>query len=280
MSQSPSWIFLTLVKSMALSRLYADEIRKQFFPLYASFPPSSPLQLGDYGTLSGNVFQRVGNVRDLGIQFQVRLDDSPEQYKFTSASGVTVEFHTKGSGNVNGVANARAGLTITFKKENSVFFNAADGLLNTIEDQATLATQILALHEQRRWNFDHVVITGLVQAGSSTVVVSASSESAVSFEATADTTARIDLADASIGFATTRATDLALELVAKSGSTPLLLLSKVKTRKNPLGMRIGIGFESMSSSRSALPVVLEDAARIADDDGPVFEMLADQSDIN
>lgn len=264
---------------MALSRSYTDEIRKQFFPLYASFPPSTPFQLGDYGTLSGNLFQRVGNIRDLGIEFELLPDDSPEQYKFTSASGVTFDFHIKGSGNIYGVAHARAGLTISFKKENSIFFNAADGHLNTIRDQAKLAADILELHAQKRWNFEHAVVTGLVSAGSSTVVVSSGTDSSVTFEAVADDTTRIDLADASIGFATTRATDLALELVAKNGSTPLLLLAKVRTKKNFFGIRTGTAFESMSVSRAK--VLLEGNASVAVDAEavPVFEVLADPSDI-
>lgn len=54
---------------------YTNEMKKKF-GYYATWNPGVPLKLGDIGTFSDNVFTRLSNLTDRGIEFEIRPDET------------------------------------------------------------------------------------------------------------------------------------------------------------------------------------------------------------
>ena len=213
----------------ALAGIYCEDIRKNFKTLYAAWPPNEPLRLGDFGVLKDDVIlQRLGNIEDaFAISFKQRKNpDRVSNFDYASSDSTTIEFHAKGDGTPGG-APIKAGLDISFSSKHAVFFNAAKCIPTSIEDQYTLADKIMELYDAGKWHKEFVLVTGLMDAGATTVIISGSSNSSISLEASSDKVANIDLADVSIKLGITKAKDIAFKVVTEKSLTPLVGLSKI-----------------------------------------------------
>ena len=212
----------------SLAAQYCEQIKNHFKVFYATFPPNQPYELGDFGVLNDDVFVRLGNVKNrFGMTFAVRAGEAKSPaIDFTSKGSVAVEFRGKAEAAV-GTVPVKAGLDITFARENSVFFNAADCTLDSVEDQVALGEQILALYAQKKWEKKYALVTGVLRARSTTAIVSSSSNSSISLDAASDVPV-IDLADASLKLSVKRVKDVALKIVTEGELVPLMSLSKIQ----------------------------------------------------
>lgn len=212
----------------SLADEYCDQLKRNFKTLYATFPPNEPVMLGDYGVMNGNVFVPIGKVSDLGIPIGNvrRIPERASDVDFTSEGSVDVELHAAGSATPGGVA-VNAGIDISFSKKFSIFFFAAKCVPAFIEDQVTLGNAVLRLLQEGKWQKKFVVITSLLEAGSTTIVVSASDQSSIALEATSSAVPAIDLGDVTLKLSLKRARSVGLKVVTQGSLTPLIGLSKV-----------------------------------------------------
>ena len=207
--------------------IYTDAVYNNFKPLHANWEPGRPVQLGDYGVMKGRTFVHLGNIKDLGVNFSERADETSDDKQFTSTSDVNVTFHAKGT-TTAGVVNAKAGLEVAFGSKDAVFFNAADCTYNMIADKAAVGKRILALNDKEEWQREWVVVTDLVKAGATTVAISGGASASILFEAKGDVD-RIDLADASIGLSVKSSKNVGYRVVAANGLYPLIGLCKIQS---------------------------------------------------
>ena len=213
----------------SLAAQYCEQIKNHFKVFYATFPPNQPYELGDFGILNDEVFVRLGNVKNrFGLTFQVRAGEAKSPaIDFTSKGSVAVDFRTKAEAAI-GTVPVKAGLDITFARENSVFFNAADCTLDSVEDQVALGEQIIKLYEQKKWEKKYAIVTGVLRAKSTTAIVSSSSNSSISLDAESPDIPAINLADASLKLSVKRVKDVALKIVTEGELVPLMSLSKIQ----------------------------------------------------
>lgn len=188
--------------------------------------------MGDIGELTDKVlFQRRGNVQDkFGLSFgkkpaAVRLPakgNASNHYQIKTGNGAEVEVLAKGSaGLVNG------GLKVTFKKENSFFFNLAGVVVQEIDDQLSLAEQIIKLYKEDKWQRDWCIITGIIYSSSATVLGSGTGNHSVLLEAKNDVPV-LDLQNAELQFTLRGSHQLAYEMVSGKGAAPLFKLSRLR----------------------------------------------------
>jgi len=97
-----------------------------------------------------------------------------------------------------------------------------------ILDQVALAEEIMKLYNQGKWEKEFAVVTGIMQAGATTVVISGSSNSSIALEASTPGATSIDLSDASLKLAITKAKDIAFKVITQGSLTPLIGLSKIQ----------------------------------------------------
>lgn len=214
-----------------VASIYTNAMRDNFRPMFANWQPGSPLKLGDYGLITNNIFQRIGKIGDpdIGIEFKTRLDETGDQYEFSSSS--ETEFLFTAGGQVNTpTANVKAGLEIRFGKSDSVYFNAAGCKVNSIENIKAVGDALIALDEQGKWKRDFAVVTNLIASGATTVVVSGGNNSSIVLEASGGVP-QIDLADASLKLSLKSMRNVALKIITTGGMTPLMALMQVKRRE-------------------------------------------------
>lgn len=251
---------------MKLSKKYTRELYRNFKYL-ATWEPNVPLQLGDIGILKGKEFTRLGNIKsDFGIDFDIRKDTTSGSLKYVSKSGVS--FSAKGAGTVapagSTLQKVDIGFNVSFSKEKAIFFEAEGTYNHTIESQLALGKEILKLYKDKKWDKDLVVITELVVADSSTILISLARKGSVDIKANVGAGSEVASKDMrvtnpSLGLNVSFFNNVAAEIVAKEGITPLFKVSKVK--KPFLGAPV---FEAAKSG-VMLPTGT-DAFKMVDDD--------------
>ncbi len=207
--------------------IYTSAVYGNLRPLYGNWLPDKPVELGDYGILHDRAFMQIGNVRQLGITFQPRKDSAGDQIIFSSKGSARVTLKPAGSGPVAGGANVKASLQIDFSSEDSVFFNAAGCAYNMIQDKAGLGKDIMKRFENRTWDRQWAVVTDIVQAGATTIAASGGHSSSIVFEADGNVP-QINLADASVSLSVASCSNVALQIAARKGLSPLIGLSRIQ----------------------------------------------------
>ena len=85
---------------MDLADIYSESIHNNL-RMYAAWPIDTPLNLGDFGTLEGQLFQRLGNLKErYNIEVKSLSSNSSVHYDFKSAGLVETTMYAKGDINV------------------------------------------------------------------------------------------------------------------------------------------------------------------------------------
>jgi hypothetical protein len=213
----------------ALASIYTDAVYSNLRPLRANWEPTQPIELGVYGVLNDNSFQRIGNVRDKGIDIgKVIRDDVGDQKIFASGRDTSVTLHAKGASVNNPAVTINASVEISFSTQDSAFFNAAGCSYHVIADKAALRAKIMAEYAAGKWQREWAVVTDLVRARNTTVVISGSSAGSIVLEAAGDV-AQINLANAQIGLTLRTARNVGYQVIAEKDLAPLIGLSQIQS---------------------------------------------------
>ena len=214
---------------MKMSQIYADAVYDNLRPLFANWEPMRPVELGDFGLMDSKSFLHLGNISTYNIPFTVRSSPTKDHKSFASRGSVSISTHAKGSFPINGIVNAKATLEINFSKDEAVFFNAADCSYQMIDNKVALGEQIMKRFNVGDWKRGWVVVTDLIQAGSTTVAISGANNSKLLLEA-AGNVEQIDLASASVGLNVKTSTNVGYQIISKAGLVPLIGLCKIRSR--------------------------------------------------
>lgn len=217
---------------MKTSKKYTRELKKQFDYL-ATWLPGTPIDLGDIGILRNNQFTKVSNLSDFGIEFEIEPDETKSDIEHSSKGAVSIT--TKASGTVapqgRALGEIDAGIIVEFSKENAILFKANGTTSPCIKDQISLGKKIIELYKDGKWDKDWAVITELVDSESATILISSSSNGEIELKAKGEIeAAKLDIADAELGFELTFSKDLSTKIIAAESLSPLFKASKVKSR--------------------------------------------------
>ena len=211
---------------------YTKELYKQFNYL-ATWLPGTPLNLGDIGVLNKNEFVAISNLKELGIAFEVEEDTTKSDLKYLSNQAVSITTKLAGTAPVlNSVlSEADAGFSVEFSRENAVLFKANGTLSPRIKNQIKLGEEIIERFKKGEWDKNWVVITELIKADSSTIIISSSSNGKIELRAKANISAgNLDIANASLNLEPKFEKDLETNIICGDKLTPLFKASKVKNR--------------------------------------------------
>ncbi|HOY31449.1 MAG TPA: hypothetical protein PKW80_06190 [Bacteroidales bacterium] len=216
---------------MKTVKKYTNELYRQF-DYFATWLPGTPLELGDIGLFKNNEFTKISNLKNEGIVFQIKEDTTKTDLEHMTKGEVSVM--TKIAGTVPALgsvlANGDAGFSISFSQENAILFKANGTLSPCISDQIKLGKEIIQRYQQGEWDKDWAVITELVTADSATIIISSSQDAKIELKAKADiSTAKLDIADASLNLECAFSKDLYTKIVAEQGITPLFKMKKIRS---------------------------------------------------
>jgi hypothetical protein len=255
---------------MVISESYCKSLHKNLKPLHAVWPLGMPIELGSIGELKNGVFLFRKHIRDVSSAFTVTPESGPAmvQYSFTNEKGVHVEMTPRAKASVGGAVGVKAGMEIKFSQKDLVYFNAAGCTNLVVKNAGQLEDEIKALYKRRRWNLDWVVVVQLVSAQATTAIISSSSQSSISLEASSPTVDAINISDGSLKLTLKKDNDIAFKMYTQDGQLPLMELWQLKEHWvdppsvfDPQGMDPLGGGPSMSTSELSLKferVVLEE----------------------
>lgn len=215
-----------------LPERYTREIRDQMDQL-GTWRPNERLSLGSLGIMDGDRFVRRS---DLKSEFGLTLGRSRAidegNLSYHSEGGVNVDVGVGAHGTDPGSTLIKAGteIEVTFVKENAILLDLVDCTNHRIEDQLTLGRQILELWKEKRWKPEMCTVVELVEAKSTTALLSGGSKAGVSLKVTADAAVAgtVSLADARLGLRVMSSKGIGLSLVAAPAATPLIRALRIK----------------------------------------------------
>src|SRR5690606_21164573 len=115
-----------------IAKLYSREVKRNFKVLFANWLPGSPIELGDYGIMRGDIFVPMGKLKNdfpevAGDVIQPELDSTREHKEVKSGDGIEVRFSPRGSITAGAALLAKASLEVALSRDNSVLFSPAEG---------------------------------------------------------------------------------------------------------------------------------------------------------
>lgn len=175
-------------------RIYKQHFRRHFTNHEANFPPSRPIELGAYGVMEEGYFKRYGNIKDkFGIEFEPLPDDSPSYESFKSEGSVGVKIGAKGDIGVGGVPLLKAQIEFSFSSNKSLFFSSAEVRYIQMRNLDNVGEQLVELYKQNKWKKKYVLVSTILEARNTLILISGSDQGYVLVEAKSAEIKEIDL---------------------------------------------------------------------------------------
>jgi hypothetical protein len=208
---------------MGISGQYMREIQREL-GYSATWFPNVRISPGDIGIFEDHQFHSKGTLKDFGVPFSVAKGGSPSELDYSSKDSVSVQVKLAGQAPIVGsnLAQADAGVTIRFSRQNSILFRATNCKSTRLSNLISIGKKIENMYSKDRWDKNLVVITQVIKAKGSTIVISHGSDSQIDLTAKGQLTAGIiNLADINAGFKIVHESNIATRFVTEPNFTPL-----------------------------------------------------------
>jgi len=216
---------------MSTNQTYTRELRDNL-NYTATWLPNLKLSLGDVGVLSKYEFTYRTNLENLDIPFEEGKAGSVATYSYVSSDSVKRDIKFAGKAPIAGsvLADVDAGITFKFSREDAVVFLATSCTVRTIRNQEPIRKAILKAYNDGAWERDYVVVTELVSAASTTVIISEGSAGQFELRAKAGMIPTFEAINTEGNFSLVYEAQIGFNCLASAGMTPLFRC---------LGLRIG-----------------------------------------
>lgn len=146
---------------------------------------------------------------------------------YVSGEGVQVSSRSHADVLALDPAAMGGGLSVKFSRQGAVLFRAEECESEVIDGQNMLETEIVGLHERGDWPDGMVVVTEVVHAARATILVSGGSNATIELRGAADL---VGLASAGSSLEVVRSQDIAAQIIARDGLTPLFRAKGIRKR--------------------------------------------------
>ncbi|HDU8585316.1 TPA: hypothetical protein RG682_000767 [Vibrio alginolyticus] len=172
---------------------------------FANWTPDMPIDVGDYGDISGYRFTRDGNInrfiKDVEIE-KIRLETATLEKK----DGIIVNAGGTAEGDVN---IGQAKLDLQFGSEGSFLYHLKDLTNIQFKERREAFEKLgaLILSEKLKWKDDYVLVTEVKQAGKAVILVADSANANMEIECSASEGSSANLANSVGGINYSRDSD-------------------------------------------------------------------------
>lgn len=160
---------------MSLRSKYARQVRRTFGSGYhAAWYPDTPHAIGTYGLMQEDLFVAYGNIRELGVQYDIDEDEIPSALEINASKGVAITMKVKGGTNAGlpHIPQASVGLGFEFKNKGSFAIAAEQVYEDRIVNPGALEVQLRTLREQGKWDSSFRIVTGVLRMPVATILIS------------------------------------------------------------------------------------------------------------
>lgn len=226
---------------------YTESMFEQFNYL-ANWLPGTPLKLGLIGVLQGRTFVPKSQIGTFGVSFETTQQKNDQHsMQFQSSKDIKVDVKVAGevSKLVPALPEARAGASVSFGASSGVVFGARGIVISRISDVIGLEAEIWDLWDRGVWNKNWVVVTELVKADRTTILISEGRYGKVELGLNAQVqVGPVDIGDLTGDLSVVSSYGMHTQLVGEGGLTPLFRAVRIK--KSWFGTKI-------DGVRAALP---------------------------
>lgn len=209
-----------------MAEFYAKSLHEQFGNYYATWMPGTPLELGDYGEIKDKIFTKTGSIfSDFGIKIEKNIDMTPQTYEYTSSNSVDIKFLGDAGANVGAVGKAQVNVQISFSGVNAIYFNANTCKCNSISNIKNIKEKISKL---KNWDEDYRVITEIIEAGATTVLISNGKNAEITFGVEGRDISLQNFTNAGMKLSVKSQRAIGLKVIAENGLNPLFRVRKIK----------------------------------------------------
>jgi hypothetical protein len=156
----------------SVNKAYTREIKRNL-NYSAMWLPSVKVELGTVGTLTGYEFKEVTTLGELGITFIVSPQGAKGTIQHNTSGAVAINFKAAGQvleGSSLGINDA--GAVVNFGRGRAICFQASGCQSPTIQNTFELLDQILKAYERGSWKREYVLVTEVIRATATTVLIS------------------------------------------------------------------------------------------------------------
>lgn len=215
------------------ARQYTTELAHQF-GYSATWTPGMPLSLGAIGTFDkDHIFAPVSSLDRAGIKFSEIGTTASQSFNYATAGAVDVSFKLAGNPSplAPNIPVSQAGLGMRFNRKHATVFLAEDAREWRIEDQLSLAKEVIYLIKAGFWDKDWAIITHVVRAASTTILIARSAGAGIEFSISAEVAGGgLELLSADMDIRTVASREMQLVIVATGGITPLFRAKRVRPK--------------------------------------------------
>jgi hypothetical protein len=198
----------------------------------ASWDPGRRLQIGQIGKLDANgIFSVYSSLLNEGITPETDEALNTSDLDYTSHDNVDITAKLAGSVPIAGsvLGNTEAGFSFEFKNENSIVFQASQYRTQQLVNIGAIERAVLSKYEQGNWDKDWLIVSQLIVAGSSTIIICNSADAMLELKAKAGAgTGDLKLTDASLDLSVAHEKGSTLKYISQSGLTPLYKLMGIR----------------------------------------------------
>jgi hypothetical protein len=217
---------------MAIYDWYTKEILDQL-NYNATWLPTVQLAPGDVCDMHGNELRLVSRLKEFDIPHEVENGPVKTDISYSSAGSVSIQLKLSGdpppAGSLLEVSDA--GIAVSFSKSQAVVLRMADCTSKRLKSVQKVGEQVLARHNAGTWPNGYVVVTEIVTAGASTIIISSGDNAGVDLKAKAGIAAgALSLASLDAGLEVKRESKIGAKFVAVPGLTPLVRVSGIQKK--------------------------------------------------
>jgi hypothetical protein len=214
---------------MAAKNSYAVKMR-ELTHSFASWPPTEPRAIGDFGLVKDGVFQFYGRLSAPEIASLGSRDGPPARWDLTykATRGLNTDAKARAEA---GVVEGKALLEVGFNTEDAFMFTAPDVRIKQVEDLITLGRLLNQRRLEGDWNMDHAVVVEVSTATTATIVLSEQNGANLKLEidAKAPVTAEV-VANLKADAAYLDSKGVGVRLIGEGPLTPLFKLAFLRKR--------------------------------------------------
>jgi hypothetical protein len=253
----------------SLAKQYTKEFNKKYGGYFVAWDPGVKYQLGDYGKLKDKtVFERYGNIKDLGINFEETELSSPGNMVFKSDGVTQVPLNNESTMNNHRLPTGKTtvGIALNFKHEKSTIFEATGISDYGIRNIDSLGKELERLYNNHQWRLEYAIIVSIKKADSETVIITNQKNASVELKAEVDldivpSDITLSIADASINWKITKEKNCTYKLVTEGDLTPIFKLFGLKSKfpsRKPQAEYFGGQDEKKLNSNHKSPLIFKE----------------------
>jgi hypothetical protein len=189
---------------------------------YTAWPPMAmKVSLGDYGTLQGGVFNKLGNIASLRIPYESEAGPSL-QLDFTSADATVTRATAAGAVDVFPQGGVDASMRVSFASADALMLRAASIAVQAMSNVATVAAYLKSIHAAG-WDRSNVVVGAVLLADKPLLIGTREGGTEVTFQGKTDALKALEIGrlEGDVGFSSNK--ELALKILGESGVLGLRL---------------------------------------------------------